>query len=113
MEGVAHQPAVILNKAKLFDKVLAKNPITAAKVILVLIDFNQKMDKILLDMQALFKGLEVDGLVPLDQVPNISINTEELPTLHGWKTGTQGQMPMPTPTKSAMTSEPTPKEEQE
>ena len=36
MEGVAQQPAKILNKAKLFDECLAKNPVTAAKVISVL-----------------------------------------------------------------------------
>ena len=76
MEGVAQQPADILNKAKLFDKGLAKNPVTAAKVIPVLVDFNQEMDEILMDMRALFEGLEVDGLVPLDQVSNISINME-------------------------------------
>ena len=40
MEGVAQQPADILNKAKFFDKGLAKNPVTAAKVIPVLVDFN-------------------------------------------------------------------------
>ena len=90
MEEVVQQPADILNKAKLFYEGLAKNPIIATKVILVLVDFNQKMDEILMDMQALFKGLEVDGLVPLDQVPNISINTEELPTLQGWNAGSQG-----------------------
>ena len=88
MEGVAQQPADVLNKAKLFDEGLAKNPVTAAKVIPILHNFNQKMDKILLDMRVLFEGLEVDGLVPLDQVPNISINTEELPKLQGWETGT-------------------------
>ena len=89
MEGVVQQPVDILNKAKLFDASLAKNPVTAAKVIPVLVDFNQKMDEILMDMQALFEGLEVSGLVPLDQVPNISINTEELPTIHGWNAGSQ------------------------
>ena len=81
MEGMAQQPADILNKAKLFDEGFAKNPVTTAKVIHVLVDFNEKMDEILMDMRALFEGLEVDGLVPLDQVPNISINTEELSTL--------------------------------
>ena len=106
MEGVAQQPTEILNKAKLFDKGLAKNPVTAAKVIPVLVDFNQKMEELLLDMRALFDGLEVEGLVPLDQVPNISINTEELPTLQGWGTGTTGQTP--TPTKPATIPEPTP-----
>ena len=84
MEGVVQQPTDILNKAKLFEAGLTKNPITVAKVIPVLVDFNQKMDEILMDMRALFEDLEVSGLVPLDQVPNISINTEELPTLQGW-----------------------------
>ena len=72
---VVQQPADILNKAKLFDAGLAKNLVTAAKVILVHVDFNQKMDEILMDMRAVFEGMEVSGLVPLDQVPNISINT--------------------------------------
>ena len=80
MEGVIQQPADILNKAKLFDAGLAKNSVNAAKVIPVLVNFNQKIDELLMDMQVLFEGLEVDGLVPLDQVPNISINTKELPT---------------------------------
>ena len=111
MEGVAQQPAEILNKARLFDEGLTKNPVTAAKVILVLVDFNQKMEELLLDMRALFNGLEVEGLVPLDQVPNISINTEELPTLQGWGIGTTGQTP--TPTKPATTPEPIPQDTQE
>ena len=81
MEGVVQQPTDILNKAKMFDAGLAKNPVTAAKVIPVLVNFNQKMDEMLMDMRALFEGLELSGLVPLDQVPNISINTEELPTV--------------------------------
>ena len=102
MEGVVQQLADILNKAKLFDAGLAKNPFTAAKVIPVLVDFNQKMDEILMDMRALFEGLEVSGLVPLDQVPNISINTEELPTIQGWNAGSQAQTP--TPTKPTATS---------
>ena len=74
MEEVAEQPAKILNKARLFYEGLAKNPIIAAKVIPILVDFNQKMEELLLDMRALFDGLEVEGLVPLDQVLNISIN---------------------------------------
>ena len=81
MEGFVQQPVEVLNKVRLFDEGLAKNPITAAKVIPVLVDFNQKMEEILLDMGGLFKGLEIEGLVPLDQVPNISINIEELPIL--------------------------------
>ena len=86
-ERVVQQPPDILSKAKLFEAGLTKNPVTAAKVIPVLVNFNQKMDEILMDMRALFEGLEVSGLVPLDQLPNISINTEELPTLEGWNVG--------------------------
>ena len=61
-----------------------------------------------MDMRALFKGLEVDGLVPLDQVPNISINMEELTTLQGWGPWATGQTP--TPTKPTTTPEPTPQD---
>ena len=73
----------VLNKARLFDKGLAKNPVTFAKVILDLVDFNQKMEEILLDMWSLFDGLEAQQLVLLDQMPNLSINIEELSTLQG------------------------------
>ena len=64
------------------------------------------MEEILLDMRGLFKGLEVQGLVPLDQMPNISINTEELPTLQGWETGTVGQTPISTKLTQLQASEP-------
>ena len=106
MEGIVQQLAEVLNKARLFDEGLAKNPVTAAKVVPVLVDFNQTMEEILMDMRGLFKGLEVEGLVPLDQVPNLSINTEELSTLQGWELGTVGHTP--TPTKPPTTPEPTP-----
>ena len=59
-----------------------------------------------MDMWGLFKGLEVEGLVPLDQVRNLSINTEELSTLQGWRPRIVEQTP--TPTKVATTPEPTP-----
>ena len=111
MEGMVQQSVDILNKAKLFKASLTKNQVTAAKVIPVLVDFNQKMDEILMDMQALFEGLEVSGLVPLDQVPNISINTEELPTLQGWNARSHAQTP--TPSKPATTPKPTSRKEQQ
>ena len=96
----------MLNKAKLFNEGLAKNLITIAKVILVLVDFNQKMEEILLDIQGLFEGLEVQGLVPLDQMPNISINTNELPTLQRWEIGIVGQTPTPTKPTQLQASKP-------
>ena len=73
----------MLNKVRLFDEGFAKNSVTVAKVIPVLVDFNQKMEEILLDMRGLFEGLEAQQLVPLDQLPNLSINTEKLPMLQG------------------------------
>ena len=50
IEGFVQQPTKVLKKARLFDKDLAKNPVTTAKVIPILVDFNQKMEEILLDM---------------------------------------------------------------
>ena len=50
MEGYLQQLAKVLNKARLFNHGLTKNPVTVAKVILILVDFNQKMEEILLDM---------------------------------------------------------------
>ena len=90
IEGYIQQPVDVLNKASLFDEGFAKDPVTAAKVISVLVDFNQKIEEILLNMRGLFEGLEAEQLVPLDQMPNLSINTEELPTLQGWEIGTVG-----------------------
>ena len=40
IENYILEPAHILNKAKLFDEGLAKNPVSTANVILVLVNFN-------------------------------------------------------------------------
>ena len=40
MEGYVQQPGEVVNKARLFNEGLAKNPVTATKVTLVLVDFN-------------------------------------------------------------------------
>ena len=47
----------VINKAKLFDANLAKNPVTAGKVIPVLVDFAEKMEELLDEMRILFDGL--------------------------------------------------------
>ena len=52
----------MLNKVRIFDEGFAKNPITVAKVIPILVDFNQKMEEILFDMRGLFEGLEVGSI---------------------------------------------------
>ena len=48
----------VVNKAKLFDANLAKNPVTAGKVIPVLVDFAEKMEELLDEMRILFDGLK-------------------------------------------------------
>ena len=48
----------VLNKARLFDEGLAKNLVTATKVIPVLVDFNQKMEELLMNIRSPFDGLE-------------------------------------------------------
>ena len=98
VEAYIRHPADVLNKTRLFNEGLAKNLVRAAKVILILEDFNQKMEDLLINIQSLFNGLEAQHALPLDQVPNLSINTKELPTLQDWETGNVGQTP--TPTKS-------------
>ena len=43
--------------ASLYDANLAKNPVTARKVISVLLDFAEKMEVLLDEMRVLFNGL--------------------------------------------------------
>ena len=52
----------VINKAKLFDANLAKNPVTAGKVIPVLVDFSEKMEELLDEMRILFDGLQPEVL---------------------------------------------------
>ena len=59
-EYVSH-PGNVLNKAQLFDNNLVTNPVLAAKVIPILMDFAAKMEELLDDMRSLFDGL---GLEP-------------------------------------------------
>ena len=54
------------------------------------------MEDLLTKMHNLFDGLEAQQLLPLDQVPSLSINIEELPNLQDWETGNAGGSPTPT-----------------
>ena len=47
----------VVNKAKLFDANFAKNPVTAGKVIPVLVDFAEKMEELLDEMRILLDRL--------------------------------------------------------
>ena len=72
----------MVNKARLFDANLAKNPVSAGKVIPVLVNFAEKMEELLDEMRALFNGLQLEvPLVATENLPNIS---GEIPSLTGW-----------------------------
>ena len=72
----------VVNKARLFHANLAKNPITAGKVIPVLVDFAKKMEELLDEMQVLFNGLQPEvPLIAAENLPNIS---SKIPSLTGW-----------------------------
>ena len=86
VEGYSKQLADVLNKARLFGKNLAKHPISLTKVISILVDFNHKMEELRDDMRNLFHGLEVNQELPLDKVPDITLNTKEIHLLSlNWK----------------------------
>ena len=61
----------VVNKAQLFDANLAQLPVTAKKVILVLVDFADKMEELLDEMRVLF-----DGLLP--EVPPVATETSRI-----------------------------------
>ena len=100
----------VVNKAKLFDANLAKNPVTAGKVIPVLVDFAEKMEQLLDEMKILFDRLQPE--VPpvaaenLRYLPDIS---GEIPNLTGW--GKEGTTETPTKPNQPGASEPTREEE--
>ena len=73
----------VVNKAQLFDANLAQHPVTAKKVIPVLVDFADKMEELLDEMRVLFDGLlpEVPS-VAAENLPDIS---GEIPSLTGWR----------------------------
>ena len=73
----------VVNKAQLFDANLAQHPVTAKKVIPVLVDFADKMEELLDEMRVLFNGLlpEVPP-VAAENLPDIS---GEIPSLTGWR----------------------------
>ena len=81
-----------MNKAQLFDANLAQHPVTAKKVIPVLVDFANKMEELLDEMRVLFDRLlpEVPP-VAAENLPDIS---GEILSLTGW--GKDGTTETPT-----------------
>ena len=77
----------VVNKTQLFDVNLAQNPVTAKKVIPVLVDFADKMEELLDEMRILFDGLQPE--VPPVVAENLPDISSEIPSLIGWgKEGT-------------------------
>ena len=97
----------VVNKAKLFDANLAKNPVTAGKVIPVLVDFAEKMEELLDEMRVLFDGLQLE--VPPVAAENLPDISGEIPSLTG--RGKEGTTETPTKPDQPGASEPIQKEE--
>ena len=73
----------VVNKARLFDANLAKNPVTSGKVIPVLVDFAEKMEELLDKMRVFFDGLQPEVL-PIAVVNLLDISGE-ISSLTGWR----------------------------
>ena len=92
---------------KLFNANLAKNPVTARKVILVLVDFAEKMEELLDEMRVFFNGLQLE--VPPVAAENLPDISGEIPSLTGW--GKEGTTETPTKSDQPGASKLTPEEE--
>ena len=81
LEAYVGHTGDVMNKARLFDTNLAKNPISVRKVISVLVDFVEKMEELLDEMRALFDGLQLE--VPPIAAKNLPDISGEIPSLIG------------------------------
>ena len=95
LEAYVGHTGNVVNKARLFDTNLAKNPVLAGKVIPILVDFAEKMEELLNEMMALFDGLQPE--VPPVATENLPDILGEIPSLTGWGRETA---PTETSTKS-------------
>ena len=94
LEAYVGHTGDVINKARLFDTNLAKNLVSAGKIIPVLVDFAKKMEELLDKMRVLFDGLQPEvPPVAAENLPNIS---GEIPSLTGWE---KEAAPTETPTK--------------
>ena len=98
----------VINKVKLFDANLAKNSVTARKVIPILVDFAEKMEEPLDEMRVLFDGLQLE--VPLIATENLLDISGEIPSLTGW--GKEATTETPSTPDQPGPSEPTREEEE-
>ena len=98
----------VVNKARLFNANLAKNLVSAGKVIPILVDFAEKMEELLDKMRVLFDRLQPEVcLVAAENLPDIS---GEIPSLTGWERET---VPTETPKKPDQSGPSKPTREEE
>ena len=83
-----------MNKARLFDASLARNPVSAGKEIPILVDYAKKMEELLDKMRVMFDGLQPK--VPPVAAENLPDISREIPSLTRWGRETA---PTETPTK--------------
>ena len=73
LEAYVGHTGDVVNKARLFDANLAKNSVSARKVIPVLVDFAEKMEELLDEMRVLFDGLQLEvPLIAVENPPDVS-----------------------------------------
>ena len=102
LEAYAGHTGDVVNKSRLFDANMAKNPVSTGKVIPILINFAEKMEELLDEMRALLNGLQPE--VPPIAVENLPDISGKIPSLIGWG---REIAPTETPTK---TNQPGPSE---
>ena len=81
LEAYVGHTGDVVNKAQLFDANFAQNPVTAKKVIPVLVDFADKMEELLDEMRILFDRLQPE--VPPRAAENLPDILGEIPSLTG------------------------------
>ena len=102
LEAYVGNAGDVVNKAQLFDANLAQHPVTAKKVIPMLVDFADKMEELLDEMRVLFDGLLPE--VPPVAAENLPEISEEVPSLTGW--GKDGTTETPAKSDQSRPSEP-------
>ena len=107
LETYVRNSGDVVNKAQLFNANLAQHPITAKKVIPVLVDFADKMEELLDEMRVLFDGLLPE--VPPVAAENLLDISREIPSLTGW--GKDGTTETPTKPDQPGPSKPSREEE--
>ena len=106
LEAYVGNAGDVVDKAQLFDTNLAQHPVTAKKVIPVLVDFADKMEELLGEMRVLFDRLLPE--VPPVAAENLPEISGEVPSLIGWgKDGTTE-----TPTKPDQPGSPEPRQKE-